>query len=106
MVELRYAEARGTLSEEKWSLKRGKELAWLGVEVGQGRGRGGRFWADSLARAKALGRNGPEAARNERGEREQRRKKGRRRQDHPWDPTVTKESSSEPCVPIVTWVPS
>lgn len=69
MVELRYAEVRGTLSEEKWSLKRGKELTWLGVEVGQGRGRGGRFWADSLARAQTLGRNEPETARNERGER-------------------------------------
>lgn len=76
MVELRYAEARGTLSEEKWSLKRGKELTWLGVEVGKGRGRGGRFWADSLARAQALGRNEPETARNERGERESR--EGRR----------------------------
>lgn len=39
-------------------------------------------------------------------QREQRREKGRRRQDHPWDPTVTKESSSEPCVPTVAWVPS
>lgn len=36
------------------------------VEVGTGRRRGGRFWADSISSAIALGRNEPETLRKER----------------------------------------
>ena len=74
------------------------------VEVGTGRRRGGRFWADNIATAVALGRNEPETLRKreggkgggeqgrwERGEREREREReralrrdkwGRRRQEH------------------------